>query len=161
MKTYGGAEVQFHNFLTWALDGGEWSASCPCHFAPRGKKHPLHFRQRVGWAPSVGLETVETKLVLMQALLWTHRAVSCCSCLASACFLRGRMANLWRAAELSSRAATSAPRSRSESSRSRLQQQQNKSALVSKTILKNAVFWDVTPCSCYKNSRGSFKSCKA
>jgi hypothetical protein len=31
MKTYGGVEVQFHAFLTSALDGGECSASLPGH----------------------------------------------------------------------------------------------------------------------------------
>jgi hypothetical protein len=35
MKTYGEMEVQIHEFLTLALDGGEWLASCPCHFTPR------------------------------------------------------------------------------------------------------------------------------
>jgi hypothetical protein len=33
MKTYGGVEVQRHAFLTPSLDGGEWSASCPCRFS--------------------------------------------------------------------------------------------------------------------------------
>jgi hypothetical protein len=27
MKTYGGVGVYIHVFFTWALDGGEWSAS--------------------------------------------------------------------------------------------------------------------------------------
>jgi len=30
-----GVEVQFHAFLTLALDGGEWSASHPGHSNPR------------------------------------------------------------------------------------------------------------------------------
>ena len=30
----GGAELQLHSFLTTALDGGEWSTSCPCRFPP-------------------------------------------------------------------------------------------------------------------------------
>jgi hypothetical protein len=34
MKTYGGADVQTHIFLTLALVGGEWSASRPSHFTP-------------------------------------------------------------------------------------------------------------------------------
>jgi hypothetical protein len=33
MKTYGGVEVELQH-LTSALDGGEWSASQPCHFTP-------------------------------------------------------------------------------------------------------------------------------
>jgi hypothetical protein len=30
----GGAKVQLHPFLTSALDGGEWSASCPGRSTP-------------------------------------------------------------------------------------------------------------------------------
>jgi hypothetical protein len=33
MNTYGGVQVQLRAFLTSALDGGEWSASLPGHFA--------------------------------------------------------------------------------------------------------------------------------
>jgi len=33
----GRVEVYFHTFLTSALDGGERSASCPGHVAPRKK----------------------------------------------------------------------------------------------------------------------------
>jgi len=29
---HGVVEVQLHTFLTTALDGSEWSASCPSHF---------------------------------------------------------------------------------------------------------------------------------
>jgi len=35
MKIYGEVEVQLHGFLTSALEGGEQSASHPCHFTPR------------------------------------------------------------------------------------------------------------------------------
>jgi hypothetical protein len=35
MKTNGGVEVYRHAFLTFALDGGEWSASRPGRFTPR------------------------------------------------------------------------------------------------------------------------------
>jgi hypothetical protein len=31
-----GVEVWIHIFLTSAKDGGEWSASCPSRFTPRG-----------------------------------------------------------------------------------------------------------------------------
>jgi len=34
MKTYWGVEVYIHAFLTLALRGGEWSASCPVCFTP-------------------------------------------------------------------------------------------------------------------------------
>jgi len=29
MKVYGGVELQIHAFLSLAINGGEWSASCP------------------------------------------------------------------------------------------------------------------------------------
>ena len=35
MKMYEGLKVLLHAFLTLALAGGEWSASCPGHFTPR------------------------------------------------------------------------------------------------------------------------------
>jgi hypothetical protein len=35
LKMYGGVEVQFHAFLTSALEEGEWSASCSGGFIPR------------------------------------------------------------------------------------------------------------------------------
>jgi hypothetical protein len=35
MKAYGGMEVLLHEFLTSALDGGEWLTSRPGHFTPR------------------------------------------------------------------------------------------------------------------------------
>jgi hypothetical protein len=44
MKTCGGVEVQFHEFLVSALDVGEWTASRPGCFIP-GKEAPgTHWR---------------------------------------------------------------------------------------------------------------------
>jgi hypothetical protein len=40
METYVGVEVQFHTFLTSALDGGEWSASRTGR-SSQGKKYPV------------------------------------------------------------------------------------------------------------------------
>jgi hypothetical protein len=37
MKAYWGVELEFHAFLTSALAGGEWSASYPSRFTPRGR----------------------------------------------------------------------------------------------------------------------------
>jgi hypothetical protein len=41
MKMYWGVEVQLHEFLTSALDGGEWSASFPNIFTPRKRAQYL------------------------------------------------------------------------------------------------------------------------
>jgi hypothetical protein len=42
MKTYCGVEVYFNAFLTSALDGGEWSASCPGRFTSRERDPGTH-----------------------------------------------------------------------------------------------------------------------
>jgi hypothetical protein len=46
MKVYGGVDVYIHTFLTLALAGGEWSASCPGRFTPweRAPHYPLDRR---------------------------------------------------------------------------------------------------------------------
>jgi hypothetical protein len=44
MKTYVGVEVLLHTFLTFTLDGSQWSASQSGHFNLRGKSH-----WRGGW----------------------------------------------------------------------------------------------------------------
>jgi hypothetical protein len=46
----GNRYVQIHIFLTSALAGGEWSASCPGRFTP-GKDSPVPSGQEAGWAP--------------------------------------------------------------------------------------------------------------
>jgi hypothetical protein len=43
MKTYWGVEVYLHALLTSALDGGEWSASCPGRFTPRERVPGTHW----------------------------------------------------------------------------------------------------------------------
>jgi len=44
MYMYGGVELQFHAFLTSALDGGEWSASHLGHFTYRKELSVVHIR---------------------------------------------------------------------------------------------------------------------
>jgi hypothetical protein len=48
MMTYGGVDVQTHVSLTSALAGGEWSASSPDRFTPRGKRPLYPLDRRLG-----------------------------------------------------------------------------------------------------------------
>jgi hypothetical protein len=59
----GGVDVYIHIFLNSALVGGEWWASRPGRFAPRGMipRYPLD--RRLG-GPRVGVEAVEKKEIL-------------------------------------------------------------------------------------------------
>jgi hypothetical protein len=43
MKVHWGVEVQLHQFLTSALDGGEWSASRPGRFSLRERNPDTHW----------------------------------------------------------------------------------------------------------------------
>jgi hypothetical protein len=56
---YGGVEVQVLVYLTSAVDGGEWSASCP------GKGIPVSFEWVVGRASS---DPVKTRISLPLAM---------------------------------------------------------------------------------------------
>jgi hypothetical protein len=60
VKAFRGVGVELHAFLTSALDGSEWSASCPGGFTP-GKGSPgIHFIE--GWVgPRAGLDTAMAK----------------------------------------------------------------------------------------------------
>jgi hypothetical protein len=55
-----GGETRYssYSFTTSALDGGEWSASRPCHALPPGKGPPVPIVQEARWAPEP---------------VWTHR----------------------------------------------------------------------------------------
>jgi hypothetical protein len=48
MKTYRGVEAYLQHFLTSALDGGEWLASRPCRFNPRGRVSEYTLNTRLG-----------------------------------------------------------------------------------------------------------------
>jgi hypothetical protein len=39
-----------YSFMTSALDGGEWSVSCPGCALPPGKESPVPTGQEAGWA---------------------------------------------------------------------------------------------------------------
>jgi hypothetical protein len=61
MKTWASGGIA-RPFLTLALDGGEWSASRPCHFTPWGA---LGTHWRCSWVGRrAGLDAVEKRKIL-------------------------------------------------------------------------------------------------
>jgi hypothetical protein len=68
----GGVEVYLHAFLTSALDGGEWSASCLCHFIPREKVPGTHWIGR--WVgPTARLDMVSKRGAEVRTLIISIR----------------------------------------------------------------------------------------
>jgi hypothetical protein len=64
MKEYGGVDVYIHIFLTLALVGGEWPASCPSPFTAGERAPCTHWIG--GWVgPRAGLENMEKILDLL------------------------------------------------------------------------------------------------
>jgi hypothetical protein len=63
MKAYGGVDVQTHIFLTSALAGGKWSASCPFRFTT-GESGPGTHWKRGSVGPRSGLDDVEEEKIL-------------------------------------------------------------------------------------------------
>jgi hypothetical protein len=64
MKTYGGVEITAPSFLTSALDGGEWSASCPGRFTREERDPGTHWIG--GWVGlSAGMDVVEKRTILL------------------------------------------------------------------------------------------------
>jgi hypothetical protein len=58
MTVYGRVEVRLHALLAVALNGNEWSASCPDSFT-LGKAPGTHW---IGWlGPRAGLDAVEKR----------------------------------------------------------------------------------------------------
>ena len=41
-RQIGGAEVERHSFLTWTLDGGEWTTTRPGRFIPQVNNPSSH-----------------------------------------------------------------------------------------------------------------------
>jgi hypothetical protein len=68
MKKYGTAEVQLHAFLTLALDGGEWWASCPGHFTTSSLYVVQSIISRIGRTVVLLCTTADT---------WSHEMVLC------------------------------------------------------------------------------------
>jgi hypothetical protein len=55
--------VHFHRFFTWALDGGEWSASRSCSFIREWKAPVAHWIG--GWVGlRAALDVVESRRIL-------------------------------------------------------------------------------------------------
>jgi hypothetical protein len=64
MKAYGGVDVYIRIFLTSALVGGEWSASCRFSFTPGERAPGTHWIG--GWVgPRAGLDDVEMRKFLI------------------------------------------------------------------------------------------------
>jgi hypothetical protein len=63
MEAHGGERrYSSYSYLTSALDGGEWSASCPGRALPPGKGPPVPIEQEAGWAPEpVWMQGLEEK----------------------------------------------------------------------------------------------------
>jgi hypothetical protein len=63
MKTYGEWRYRCTYSSTSALDGGEWSASCPSRFIPGERTPDTHWIG--GWVgPRTGLEGTEKRKIL-------------------------------------------------------------------------------------------------
>jgi hypothetical protein len=63
MKAYGEVDIFIHNFLIWALAGGEWSSSCSCRFTPGENAPSIHWTG--GWVgPRIGLNDLEKRQFL-------------------------------------------------------------------------------------------------
>jgi hypothetical protein len=62
MKTYWKVEVQFHVFITLALDGGEWSVLRSGRFTPEERAPDMHLTG--GWMElRAGLDAMEKRLM--------------------------------------------------------------------------------------------------
>lgn len=72
IKEYGWVEVQFHSFLSLALNGGEWSISCPCHCICRERTFGNALNRWVDVLQSKSGCSWEEKS-LVRAMHWTQK----------------------------------------------------------------------------------------
>jgi hypothetical protein len=65
MKTWESGGISTPQFFISAVDGGEWSASCPFHFIPRENAPPPHNHWTGGWVgPRANKDAVERRQIL-------------------------------------------------------------------------------------------------
>jgi hypothetical protein len=86
----GGSGAIATSFLTWALDGGEWSDSRPCHSTPRDRAPGIHWIAGLA-GPRASLDAVEKRKILCcqnrtQAVQSIIKSQSLCYCLFSFIF---------------------------------------------------------------------------
>jgi hypothetical protein len=62
-KRLGERRCSSYSFLTWALDGGEWSAARPGRALAQGKGLPVPIVQEAGWAPEPVWTQVRGKIL--------------------------------------------------------------------------------------------------
>jgi hypothetical protein len=71
-SSYARVDVQIHVFLTSALFGGEWSASCPCRFAS-GERAPGTHWLGGRFGPGMALDDIEMwKFLTLPGLELSH-----------------------------------------------------------------------------------------
>jgi hypothetical protein len=92
MKAYWGVEVQLHEFLTAALDGGEWSASRPSRFTPMERA-----RVEILWRCCdnlfFGVPPPRQAMHFLQRS--THFSKKCCRSLITSKFLASELLFSW------------------------------------------------------------------
>jgi len=80
-----GVEVQIHSFVTWSLDGNEWSPINLIRFTPRKESYPLSRRLRGPQSLSWRFRAEEISLLLCNTIIsWTtpcrHKPEGLVSC---------------------------------------------------------------------------------
>jgi len=84
LRCIGGTEVQLQTVLTLALDGGEWSASCPDHLNPMERSPSTH----TNWNFDVWQWSGHTMSGTCLTLSSSHDTACCCwLCVTFQCFM--------------------------------------------------------------------------